>query len=69
MKNDISLARILLATACPGSPALWAGNFTFYEIINVGMMEYWVSQTKKLIHSFSSLKPILTSIPLFQYSR
>jgi hypothetical protein len=28
MKNEISLARILLATACPGSPALWAGSFT-----------------------------------------
>jgi len=28
IKNDISLARILLATACPGSPALWAGSFT-----------------------------------------
>jgi len=33
MKNDISLARILLTTACPGSPALWAGSFTYYEII------------------------------------
>ncbi len=33
MKNDISLVRILLATACPGSPALWAGSFTFYEAI------------------------------------
>ena len=29
MKNEISLARILLATACPGSLALWAGSFTF----------------------------------------
>jgi len=28
MKNEISLARILLATACQGSPALWAGSFT-----------------------------------------
>jgi len=28
MKNDISLARILLAIACPGSPAPWVGNFT-----------------------------------------
>jgi hypothetical protein len=28
MKNEISLARILLATACPGSPALWVGSFT-----------------------------------------
>jgi len=28
MKNEISLARILLATACPGNPALWAGSFT-----------------------------------------
>ncbi len=27
--NEISLARILLATACPGSLALWAGSFTF----------------------------------------
>ena len=36
MKNEISLARIMLATACPGSPALWAGSFTFYEIINQG---------------------------------
>ena len=26
--NEISLARILLATACPGSPALWVGSFT-----------------------------------------
>jgi hypothetical protein len=25
--NEISLARILLATACLGSPALWAGSF------------------------------------------
>jgi hypothetical protein len=25
--NEISLARILLATACPGSPALWAESF------------------------------------------
>jgi len=25
--NEISLARIRLATACPGSPALWAGTF------------------------------------------
>jgi hypothetical protein len=33
MKNEISLARILLATACPGSPALWAGSFTFYGAI------------------------------------
>jgi len=37
MNNEISLARILLATACPGSPALWAGSFTFYEIINNDM--------------------------------
>jgi hypothetical protein len=29
MKNEISLARILLAPACPGSPALWAGSFIF----------------------------------------
>jgi len=29
MKYEISLARILLATACPGSPALWAGSFIF----------------------------------------
>jgi hypothetical protein len=29
IKNDISLARILLATACPGSLALWAEGFTF----------------------------------------
>ena len=29
MKNEISFARILLATACPGSPVLWAGSFTF----------------------------------------
>jgi len=28
MKNDISLARILLATACPPSFAMWAGSFT-----------------------------------------
>ena len=28
IKNELSLARILLATACPGSPALWAGSFT-----------------------------------------
>jgi hypothetical protein len=26
--NEISFARILLATACLGSPALWAGSFT-----------------------------------------
>jgi hypothetical protein len=26
--NETSFARILLATACPGSPALWAGSFT-----------------------------------------
>jgi len=26
--NEISFARILLAAACPGSPALWAGSFT-----------------------------------------
>jgi hypothetical protein len=25
--NETSLARILLATACPGSAILWAGNF------------------------------------------
>ncbi len=25
--NETSFARILLATACPGSPALWAGSF------------------------------------------
>jgi hypothetical protein len=25
--NEISFARILLATACPGGPALWAGGF------------------------------------------
>jgi hypothetical protein len=31
MKNEISLARILLATACPGSPALWAGSFTIVK--------------------------------------
>jgi len=36
MKNEISLARILLATACPGSPALWAVSFTFSEIIKIG---------------------------------
>jgi hypothetical protein len=28
MKNEISLALILLATACLGSPALWAWSFT-----------------------------------------
>jgi Na+/proline symporter len=28
MKNVISLARILLATACPESPTLWVGSFT-----------------------------------------
>jgi len=27
--NETSFARIWLATACPGSPALWAGSFTF----------------------------------------
>ena len=27
--NGISLAHILLATACPGSPALWAGSFNW----------------------------------------
>ncbi len=27
--NEISFARILLAAACPGSPALWAGSFIF----------------------------------------
>jgi len=32
MKNEISLARILLATACPGSPALWAGSFTSHNL-------------------------------------
>jgi hypothetical protein len=26
--NETSFARILLATACPGSPALWAVSFT-----------------------------------------
>jgi hypothetical protein len=26
--NETSFARILLATACPGSPALWARSFT-----------------------------------------
>jgi hypothetical protein len=26
-QNEISLAHILFATACPGSPALWAGSF------------------------------------------
>jgi len=31
IKNRISLARILLATACPGSPALWAGSFTLFS--------------------------------------
>ena len=28
-QNEISFARNPLATACPGSPALWAGSFTF----------------------------------------
>jgi hypothetical protein len=26
--NETSFARILLATVCPGSPALWAESFT-----------------------------------------
>jgi hypothetical protein len=26
--NETSVARVLLATACPGSPALWARTFT-----------------------------------------
>ena len=25
--NEISFARLLLATTCPGSPAPWAGSF------------------------------------------
>jgi len=29
IEKDISFARILLATACPGSPGLWPGTFTF----------------------------------------
>ncbi len=28
-QKDISFARFLLATACPGSPCLWPGSFTF----------------------------------------
>jgi len=35
LKMKFHWARILLATACPGSPALWAGSFTFYGIINL----------------------------------
>jgi len=34
MKNEISLARILLATACPGSLALRTESFTFYKGID-----------------------------------
>lgn len=30
-KNEISLARMVLATACPGSHALWARSFTWRE--------------------------------------
>jgi len=40
MKNEISLARILLATGCPGSPALWAESFTFYEIIIIPLLQH-----------------------------
>jgi len=40
MKNEISLARILLATACPESPTLWAGSFTFYEIIMIPLLQH-----------------------------
>ncbi len=36
--NGTSFARILLATACPGSPALWAGSFTCF----MGYMRYRV---------------------------
>ncbi len=39
MKNTILLARILLATACPGSPALCAGSFTFCETMKLGAVE------------------------------
>jgi len=39
IKNEISLARILLATTCPGSPAQWAGSFTFeITILYLGLL-------------------------------
>jgi hypothetical protein len=38
MKNDISF---------PGSPALWAGSFTFYEIIILASPEYTLIARKK----------------------
>ena len=36
MKNEISLARILLATACPISSTLWAGSFAINDFKHLG---------------------------------
>jgi hypothetical protein len=32
-KNEISLAQILFATACPGSPCRWLGSFNVFILI------------------------------------
>ncbi len=40
--DEVSLARILLATACPGSPALGAGSFT----LSKGPYEFLITLTR-----------------------
>jgi len=49
----------------PGFRPNWNIGIAELDYWKIGIMEYWLLKTKKLINSFSSSKPI---VPVFHYS-
>jgi len=57
--NEISFARILLATACPGSPALWAGELQIWDLFCISRLGFRISARWNRAQGGESMQVIL----------